>query len=251
MNTQDSPPGRNHDHPAGATLSLAGLTEQAGVSVRTVRYYIAEGLLPPPVAAGRQSAYTPGHLDRLRLIARLKEAYLPLREIRRQLAGLDDAAVRHLLARDAAEPPAPTDAAAPPAAALAATQAARFPDSTPSSARAYLDQVLGSTATRASLPRAAPHRTQPRSRTAPAPPTDDAPGTPAAAPAAPEAPASQSTLTLPPSPGPAPPDLDAAPEPWRRVRLGEDAELLIREPAYQQHRDRVDWLIRWARRVFR
>jgi hypothetical protein len=56
---------------------------------------------------------------------------------------------------------------------------------------------------------------------------------------------------LPPSLAPASPELDLAPEPWRRVRLGDDAELLIRESTYQQRQDRVDWLIRWARRVFR
>src|SRR5688572_29806074 len=78
---------------------LAELAEAAGVSIRTVRYYIAEGLLPPPEGAGPRSAYTAGHLDRLRLIGRLKDAYLPLREIRRRLDGLDGAAVRDLLSR--------------------------------------------------------------------------------------------------------------------------------------------------------
>src|SRR5215213_8820455 len=78
-------------------MGLTELVEAAGVSVRTVRYYIAEGLLPPPLSAGPRAAYTPEHLDRLRLIARLKGAYLPLREIRRRLRGLDAGAVRALL----------------------------------------------------------------------------------------------------------------------------------------------------------
>ncbi|MBL8128342.1 MAG: MerR family DNA-binding transcriptional regulator, partial [Chloroflexia bacterium] len=34
------------------TMTLADLTEAADVSTRTVRYYIAEGLLPPPEGAG-------------------------------------------------------------------------------------------------------------------------------------------------------------------------------------------------------
>ena len=68
------------------------------MSVRTVRYYIAEGLLPPPEGSGPGSSYTQGHLDRLRLIQRLKEAYLPLKEIRRRLSGLSDDEVRSLLA---------------------------------------------------------------------------------------------------------------------------------------------------------
>ncbi|MER3438078.1 MAG: hypothetical protein C4346_11115, partial [Chloroflexota bacterium] len=77
--------------------SLAELAEEAGVSVRTVRYYIAEGLLPPAHIAGARSSYTQAHLDRLRLIGQLKAAYLPLKEIRRRLAGLDDEEVHRLV----------------------------------------------------------------------------------------------------------------------------------------------------------
>lgn len=73
-------------HPGGeSSYSLDELTSLTGVTVRTVRYYIAEGLLPPPVTVGRNASYTSEHLDRLRLITRLKEGYLPLKEIRRRL----------------------------------------------------------------------------------------------------------------------------------------------------------------------
>jgi hypothetical protein len=34
------------------------------------------------------------------------------------------------------------------------------------------------------------------------------------------------------------------------VPLGDDAELLIREDAYQRKQERVEWLVRWARKVF-
>ena len=44
--------------------------------------------------------YSQGHLDRLRLIQRFKEAYLPLKEIRRRLSGLSDEEVRSLLVAD-------------------------------------------------------------------------------------------------------------------------------------------------------
>src|SRR5215208_2589464 len=81
-------------------LTLSELTAAAEVSVRTVRYYSAEGLLPPPEGSGPGSAYTQGHLDRLLLIQRLKEAYLPLKEIRRRLSGLSADEVRSLLAAD-------------------------------------------------------------------------------------------------------------------------------------------------------
>jgi DNA-binding transcriptional MerR regulator len=213
-------------------LSLAELTHRAGVTVRTVRYYIAEGLLPPPLPAGRQSAYTEGHLDRLRLIAHLKDAYLPLREIRRRLAGLDDDAVRSLLEQNH-----PDQAAGPEA----------------DSARAYLDRVLPGAARPSRSGRAQPQVRQQLLREA-------SPGTERYAAAAmyePPMSAPARPLTIgaatPLSPSPAVPDPDredAASEAWRRVRLADDAELLIRESAYRQRRDRIDWLIRWARRVF-
>lgn len=72
------------------SFSLEELTSLADVTVRTVRYYIAEGLLPPPVSAGRNASYTREHLDRLRLIARLKEEFLPLKEIRRRLQSMTE-----------------------------------------------------------------------------------------------------------------------------------------------------------------
>lgn len=84
-------------------LSIGELARAAGVSVRTVRYYIAEGLLPPAEESGPKSAYGRAHLDRLRAIGRLKSLYLPLREIRRQLAGLDEAAIHELAEQTPAE----------------------------------------------------------------------------------------------------------------------------------------------------
>jgi DNA-binding transcriptional MerR regulator len=63
-------------------LLIHELAEKAGVSVRTIRYYIEEGLLPPPTYEGKYSFYSTAYLDRLELIRRLKDSYLPLREIR-------------------------------------------------------------------------------------------------------------------------------------------------------------------------
>ena len=38
---------------------------------------------------------------------------------------------------------------------------------------------------------------------------------------------------------------------WRhRISLGDEAELVISDRGYGRHRDRVDWLVRWARKVF-
>lgn len=73
---------------------LAELAAATGVSPRTIRYYIAEGLLPPPEGPGPAAVYTAAQRDRLALIALLKTRYLPLREIGQRLAALSDDAVR-------------------------------------------------------------------------------------------------------------------------------------------------------------
>lgn len=65
--------------------TLEELSTLANVTPRTVRYYIAEDLLPPPIVGGRNATYSQEHLDRLNAIAGMKEMYLPLREIRHRL----------------------------------------------------------------------------------------------------------------------------------------------------------------------
>lgn len=82
------------------TLTIDELAAEAGVPIRTVRYYIAEGLLPGPGGRGRAAAYRDEHRQRLRLIRRLVEQHLPLSEVRQRLAGLDPGDVAALL-RDA------------------------------------------------------------------------------------------------------------------------------------------------------
>lgn len=64
---------------------IGELAQKAGVSVRTIRYYISEGLLPSPEVRGRYTNYDEDYLRRIRLIRRLKDAYLPIKEIRRKL----------------------------------------------------------------------------------------------------------------------------------------------------------------------
>jgi len=88
------------------TFDLSDLCRQTGVTTRTVRYYVQQGLLPSP-GLGAGARYGQGHLARLRLIRRLQSEHLPLAEIRRRLEGLDDDAVQALL-----EPPPPGEAAA-------------------------------------------------------------------------------------------------------------------------------------------
>ena len=50
------------------TLSLEKLSELSGVSARTIRYYIARGVLDPPLIAGRNACYSEVHLDKLKLV---------------------------------------------------------------------------------------------------------------------------------------------------------------------------------------
>lgn len=107
---------------------LAELATLTGLTPRTIRFYIQEGLLPPPEGAGRAAAYTAEHRDRLALIERLKARYLPLREIRRHLAALDAEEVRERL-RGAGAGSTP----GPPATFAIAED----------SAADYLDRVLG------------------------------------------------------------------------------------------------------------
>ncbi len=73
--------------PARDLWSLAELAEEAGVPRRTIRYYIARGLLDGPVKAGPRSAYGSGHLQRLKRIQGLQAEGLTLAEIAHVLAG--------------------------------------------------------------------------------------------------------------------------------------------------------------------
>ena len=76
------------------------LAKKAGVSVRTIRFYINEGLLPAPHTRGRYSTYTNEYLDRLELISLLKGRFLPLKEIRRQIGLLDWEEIKAALAHE-------------------------------------------------------------------------------------------------------------------------------------------------------
>ena len=68
--------------------SLNDLARLAGVTTRTIRYYVAQGLLPSPEAAGPATRYGEGHLRRLRLIKRMQREHLPLSEIRGRIERL-------------------------------------------------------------------------------------------------------------------------------------------------------------------
>lgn len=67
------------------TYRLSELADAAGVPPRTVRYYIAQGLLPSPGRLGAGTRYGREHLDRLQLIRTLQDQGLSLAEIRERL----------------------------------------------------------------------------------------------------------------------------------------------------------------------
>ncbi|MFN8520164.1 MAG: MerR family transcriptional regulator [Chloroflexota bacterium] len=73
-----------------AGYAITELASLAGVTPRTIRYYVSVGLLPAPDLAGRASRYTDGHLHRVRLVRLLQEQHLPLAEIRARLTSLSD-----------------------------------------------------------------------------------------------------------------------------------------------------------------
>jgi DNA-binding transcriptional MerR regulator len=81
------------------------LASRAGVSVDTVRFYQARGLLPQPERAGRVAWYGDAHLEILQRIRDLKEKGFTLASIGRLLDGDLDVADQALVA--ALEKPAP------------------------------------------------------------------------------------------------------------------------------------------------
>jgi DNA-binding transcriptional MerR regulator len=58
------------------------LADLGGVSRRTVRYYVQEGLLPAPLGVGRGRHYDQSHLDRLLHVKAEQEAGRSLDDIR-------------------------------------------------------------------------------------------------------------------------------------------------------------------------
>ena len=76
------------------------LADKAGVSVRTIRFYIKEGLLPSPLVRGRYAGYSDNYLERLELIRLLKDQFLPLKEIRTRTQGLSQEEVRAALSTE-------------------------------------------------------------------------------------------------------------------------------------------------------
>jgi len=235
----------------GTLYTIGDLADAAEVTPRTIRYYTAEGLLPPPDTRGRYALYGEDHLLRLRLIARLKEAYLPLSEIKARMERLSAEQVAKLLA-EYGPPSAPDGSAADyiahvltaSAASLASQEDRRRVEAKPNvpAARVMAESPAGYTAApeqsaSAGLPRGS---NLPIGFAAPAPP---APSPPALARSSLKHIASQRGDAVSAAQA-------AAEETWRRLLLAPGVELHIREPAPPGGQDRIDRLIELARELF-
>jgi MerR family transcriptional regulator, copper efflux regulator len=71
-------------------LSATGAAEKVGITLRAVRHYEAEGLLPA-ARRGKRRAFQAPDLDRLRLIRNLRRLGMSLTVVRTVLADLDTA----------------------------------------------------------------------------------------------------------------------------------------------------------------
>jgi DNA-binding transcriptional MerR regulator len=270
-------------------LSLTELARRADVTPRTVRYYIAQGLIPAP-AAGPGQHYGQGQLQRIALIKRLQREHLPLAEIRGRLSALDDVSVALALA-EAETGDDETDAAR-------AIDAATSPDR--ERALMYIRRVLDEGATRRAGPSlqvmapASAHRSlEPPSPSAPTrPPLASSPPPSGAGTTRPTAshradaiaPAGRSLSRrgspTPPSAryepgvpdeyplrddphGPSPMQPPAMPFPgvgprltpgdrstWERIPLAADLELHVRRPLDRETNRRLDRLLAFARELF-
>jgi len=79
-------------------MNLQDLSDRTGISVRTIRFYITERLLPGPEGRGTSTSYGDEHLGRLLLIRELSSQRLPLSEIRERLAQVSPSDLPSMLA---------------------------------------------------------------------------------------------------------------------------------------------------------
>lgn len=105
-----APPGRRAALPPAPEryrYTIDELEDQTGVSARTIRYYIGQGLLAPAYGRGPSATYDLGHLLRLRLIQHLKSQRYSLSQIKEHVSRLTDAEIERMLGL-ASQPPVDT-----------------------------------------------------------------------------------------------------------------------------------------------
>jgi DNA-binding transcriptional MerR regulator len=69
--------------------TIQELSELTGFSLRTIRYYVQEGLVDPPAGRGRGAFYFDSQLNQLRQIKSLQEKGMKLSSIVQYLKGGD------------------------------------------------------------------------------------------------------------------------------------------------------------------
>ncbi|WP_240771021.1 MerR family transcriptional regulator [Nocardioides sp. GY 10113] len=74
----------------GALLTLEELTQRAGITIRTLRFYTSRGLVPPPIRRGRSGYYSADHVARLELVQELQAHGFTLAAIEKYVAGIPD-----------------------------------------------------------------------------------------------------------------------------------------------------------------
>ena len=74
--------------PRPLRYTMPDLERESGIPARTIRYYIAEGLLQPAYGRGPTATYDSDHLLRLRFIQHLKDERLSLSDIQERLSTL-------------------------------------------------------------------------------------------------------------------------------------------------------------------
>src|SRR5215203_1514336 len=84
--------------------TMADLEAQTGLSARTIRFYITEGLLPAARGRGVGATYGPSHLLRLKAIGLLKKDNTPLEQIRQRLQDMRDTELAAMLEVETAPP---------------------------------------------------------------------------------------------------------------------------------------------------
>jgi len=246
--------------------TISELADLAGVTPRTIRYYTAEGLLPPPDARGRYALYGEEHLLRLQLIGRLKDAYLPLGEIKARLEQLTVEQVGQLLAEYNAPPEPEAEASAADYVAHLLTRQskltlpgglaeARAPYSAAAESGPILRAQAPSSASELQAAEAEPARTSLPPPAAPpygyATPAQPAP--PAAVPASPQGGLLRKLIPQRRERAATPQQADTRSEPeesWRRVALAPGVELHVREPTAPTLKERIERLIALARELF-
>ncbi len=235
--------------------SIVDLARLTGVNVRTIRYYLAQGLLPASGESGPGAHYGDGHLDRLRLTRRLQQQHLPLAEIRRRLAELTDADVANVIATTLEPEQVPTTSALDYVRAVLGKQVNVLPSHAIAAPALAAAPAAAPALAAAPAPMQMPSRPLRRARSASIGMVSESTETHAAPAAArPLADAANFITSAPTEMEPAEPASELpAPErsQWERLVLTPDIELHIRRPLGRLQQRRVERLLTIARQVLK